>query len=902
MATDINDWSKTTLQAFGLNELSAKRMAGTFMAMGNGMGITAQNGLIMSKTLTQLAGDMASFYNVSISEAETALQAIYTGETETLKRYGIVITEVNLQEYARRQGIQKSITQMTQLEKVMLRYNYVMEVTSQAQGDFARTSGSWANQVRLLKEQFTQLLGILGNGFIKVLTPIVKALNKMLASLISIANAIAKTFGGSGIEQATSNVSSSIGDINAGVGDTSQGLDDANSSAKALAKTIAGFDELNILNSTASGSGGSGDDILGGLGGADGSVNGYGAITETEEYEGATTELSKYLKELKGIIDKWTSKIPKLQINFDKEAALDDLKEIGKNITNIIAGWGTFVISLAIQVANDLDVGKLTNSFLNLIRAATGLASAITDAVIPAFWAFYKESGLQEIVKWIGEYLAEGMDGLADVLDDWAQWFVDNQDQIKIFAEELGKAVRPAADLALIVADIAWELVTTSLGLINTALKGIADNLIRLDSSQIFGLITGLALLTSAINFVKFTMDYLGISFKEVFTDTTIITYLDLLSDKFGRVRYIIDEVIIAFSKFPALLKANGILGTLVIAFNNLSGAIKGVWAILKANPIIRVISIFIGLATAIATTYAESEIFREYVADVFETCKEAFSGIAKAFGEMYEGSLKPIYKSGIKPLIQALGDLFHWLWDTINKVIAWVVAIIGGSFLSVFVTTFGKIAEVVLTTINGVLQVLEGLITFITGIFTGDLDKALNGVAKVFQGLVNVVKNIFKGGLNTVIGFINGVIKGVVSAVNVAIKAINRIKITIPEWVPGIGGKTFGGFNIKLLTATTIPYLANGGVITQPTVAMMGEYAGATNNPEIVAPQNLLQEIISSNNDNIVNALIQQTRQLLTALEDIDFNVQIGDDVIAQSAYRGNQAYKRRTGKPLLV
>jgi nucleoid DNA-binding protein len=132
MANDINEWSKTTLKAFGLNELSSKRMAGRFMAMSNGMGIAAEKGLVMSKTLTQLSGDIASFYNVSVEEAETALQSIYTGETETLKRYGIVITEVNLQEYARRQGIQKSITQMTQLEKVMLRYNYIMEVTAQA--------------------------------------------------------------------------------------------------------------------------------------------------------------------------------------------------------------------------------------------------------------------------------------------------------------------------------------------------------------------------------------------------------------------------------------------------------------------------------------------------------------------------------------------------------------------------------------------------------------------------------------------------------------------------------------------------------------------------------------------------------------------------------------------------
>lgn len=114
----------------------------------------------------------------------------------------------------------------------------------------------------------------------------------------------------------------------------------------------------------------------------------------------------------------------------------------------------------------------------------------------------------------------------------------------------------------------------------------------------------------------------------------------------------------------------------------------------------------------------------------------------------------------------------------------------------------------------------------------------------------------------------------------------MNRISIPNP-----FTGQTWG-FNI--------PYLAKGGVITSPTIAMMGEYSGAGSNPEIVAPQSLLKEIISSENGEMVDALYQIAKQIISAIEDVDMSVSIGDDQIAQAANRGNNNYKKRTGKPL--
>ena len=418
MTDEINKWSKTTLKAFGLNELSSKRMAGRYMAMANGMGIVKENGAVMARTLTQLAGDIASFYNVSVDEAEVALQAVFTGETETLKRYGIVITEVNLQEYARRRGIEKSITKMTQMEKVMLRYNYIMEVTAQAQGDFARTSDNWANQVRVLREQFTQLMGVLGNGFIRVLTPVVKALNEMLATLINITNAMAMAFGGDGIEKTSANVSSSVGDLNDSANGTADGFENANTEAKKLAKTIAGFDELNILNKSTASSG----EILGDLSSNLGAGSYGDAVVDEITYDGNLKKFKDFIEECKTIINKWAENIPKLQLDFDIEKAKGNLESIAKNILNIISGWGSFVISIAVEVANDLKLGRLANDLLGVVEAAMGVVSTLTDILAPALLGFYKESGLSDIVSGLGDILHQITNGLETTLNSFATW------------------------------------------------------------------------------------------------------------------------------------------------------------------------------------------------------------------------------------------------------------------------------------------------------------------------------------------------------------------------------------------------------------------------------------------------------------------------------------------------
>jgi hypothetical protein len=179
----VQQFAKTTLKQFGIAEGTALDMAATFGDMGTSMGLTTAASADMSKSLVGLAGDLASFKNIQIDVANTALTSIFTGETESLKKLGIVMTEVNLQEFARSKGIDKSIKKMTQAEKVQLRYQYVMEQSANAQGDFARTGGGAANQMRILQESLKEL----GVGFGQIILPAftkgVKKLNSLVERL-----------------------------------------------------------------------------------------------------------------------------------------------------------------------------------------------------------------------------------------------------------------------------------------------------------------------------------------------------------------------------------------------------------------------------------------------------------------------------------------------------------------------------------------------------------------------------------------------------------------------------------------------------------------------------------------------------------------------------------------------
>ena len=167
-AIRINEWARNAAEAFGESELQAKQFTSTLGAMFKSMGVGQADMEEMSMSLAGLAGDMASFYNLDPTEAFEKLRSGISGETEPLKQLGINMSVVNLEAFAMAEGITKSYQEMTQAEQATLRYQYIMSATADAQGDFADTSDSFANQQRILQLEIQTLAAEIGQDLMPI--------------------------------------------------------------------------------------------------------------------------------------------------------------------------------------------------------------------------------------------------------------------------------------------------------------------------------------------------------------------------------------------------------------------------------------------------------------------------------------------------------------------------------------------------------------------------------------------------------------------------------------------------------------------------------------------------------------------------------------------------------------
>ena len=229
------------------------------------MGIAEDAASDMAIAVAGLSGDVASFYNVSQSVADTALQSIWTGETESLKRFGVVMTQANLKQFALNNGLDSNIEKMDQASLTMLRYQYVMSQFGLAQGDFARTSGSWANQVRILQEQWKQLLGIIGSGLVAVLTPVIQTPNKVIGKVIQfegITRSFSQIFGKSGNQQnkQMDQYGASVSNAANAQSGLSNAISNTGKQAEKTAKKMGGLMSFDEINNISSSSGPSTDD------------------------------------------------------------------------------------------------------------------------------------------------------------------------------------------------------------------------------------------------------------------------------------------------------------------------------------------------------------------------------------------------------------------------------------------------------------------------------------------------------------------------------------------------------------------------------------------------------------------------------------------------------------------
>lgn len=393
MSSKIDRFAENAAARFGMSETMAKKFTGTFGAMASSFGFSEKEAAEMSTTLTGLAGDVASFYNSSQEEAYTKLKSVFTGETESLKELGVVMTQTALDQYAMENGIGRTTAKMSEQEKVALRYRFVLDKLSNASGDFSRTSGSWANQVRLLKLQFDSLCATVGQGLIAALTPAIRALNNFMGALVKAANTfksfVYSLFGlesedmSTGAAATMADTMSDLGDSTGsaasgleGVGDAAGGAaKDTEEAAKKIQRSLMGFDRINKLSDTSADSSGSGS----GSGGSGSSGTGSGIDTSSMlngtkwDLSGAESPLTNALVDM-----------------FKKAWNEADFSEIGNLLgTKLKQGLDGINWEKVKESANKVakSVATLLNGFLETENLDKSVGHTVAEALNTAFGA-----------------------------------------------------------------------------------------------------------------------------------------------------------------------------------------------------------------------------------------------------------------------------------------------------------------------------------------------------------------------------------------------------------------------------------------------------------------------------------------------------------------------------------
>lgn len=429
----LEQFSKTSIKMYGMSELSAKQTAGRFQAMGLAMGAPVKDMSDMSIQLTALSADLASFYNISQEESSRKLWSIFTGETEPMRAFGIDLTNATLKEYAMKKGLDANISSMTQLEKTMLRYQYVMDNTKNVQGDFARTSQTWANQLRVLQEQIEMVAGVWGNAFVNMLKPLIQALNKALSAVYAfsekVVNALGAIFGWK-LEIQKVFISDDYEGAAGAADDMASGTKKAAKAAKDLKTHLLGIDELNVVepdkDTGTNGGGGSGGDT--GVSGAGGDSGFKYIIKEAEGlYKSSIknlNQLGKYIsdslsKAMESI--KW-NRVYKKAKNFGKGLAdfLNGLitPRLFSNLGSTIAGAINTALTAGNTFAINFDWKNLGKSLISSITGFlntwdAGLTGAtlsnfvigISKAIVSAFETINQDGIWQKLGQKVVDFI-----------------------------------------------------------------------------------------------------------------------------------------------------------------------------------------------------------------------------------------------------------------------------------------------------------------------------------------------------------------------------------------------------------------------------------------------------------------------------------------------------------------
>ncbi len=691
MSNSVNSWAKNAMTSFGLSEKVAKEYVGQLGAMSKAFGNSTQEAYTQATQLAGLVGDVASFYNLTTDEAFTKLKAVYTGETESLKSLGVVMTQTALDEYALAKGYGKTTKSMTEQEKVALRLAFVTDRLSDASGDFVRTSDGWANQTRVLSLRFDALKASIGQGLINALLPVVRVLNQILERLQVVADAFADFM--EGLFGDAGSTSSGIGAAASFTGDIASNLDEGASSAAAIKKSLAGFDQINILSSN---SGGSTDAGTSGGGSSDGMTDNI--VSDTEEATNSAVGLLDVLKKKLEEITSWTG-FDRLWKNLKAGIKKIDFTAIKTNFERV------FKKLVPIAKSTFDGIGVKLRSFNGLVGTGLGGLVSITGKSIELAGggiAKFLETQGGRISQWVTENsnkIATGFDNMSFTAETIFGSFWNALETNKATIESsISNILTTFTNMTITVDTIftdMWVSITEGFA------TWVAENQPLIDET-INGLIETVTAFTDFMNTTVGDMfasieNWWNTSGKPVW-DNLIKVLNDIMTVVLNLwntvLKPIIDKVIAKVSElWTTTLKPiwDNILGLLSDIGENISALwnnwLKPIvnWIVEKFGPpIVKIINKIITVFTDVGKTVGSvingaittlrgiiqfiTGIFSKDWGKAWDGIKTAFSGVWTSISKSFAPIINPIISTFEKFINGIIGGL-NWLIKQINKI-----------------------------------------------------------------------------------------------------------------------------------------------------------------------------------------------------------------------------------------
>ena len=433
---EISDFCDTSIEKFGLTALEARKLAGVFGGILRASHIVGDAQQEMSKNLTALSGDIASFYNISVDEASSKLQSGLVGNISAMRSLGINMTVANLEAYALSKGITTSWQSLDQASKTTLRYNYILEQTRAAQGDYAKTFGSWANQVRLLTSNLKQLASIIGGALIKVLYPVLSLLNQIVSAAINAANALAKAFNFQAVDLAKMFGGSGgitlpdTSDYEEGMEDVAGATNDAADATAKLNDNLQSFDRLNNISSpTSSKTGGASAGVSSGVGGLLDFDSYYKNVKEPD------IVFNEKLQKVLDVIKQWAKDVASVDYRNIKDAwknLSDAIKPVAEDVVKSIQWlWKNVLFPFYEWAAT-----QGAPAVINLLAEALRALHAILVAIAPELDKFWKNT-LAPYFSAKGESFTTTLQNWTKELKEWTKGLQDADDKIGYLKETL---------------------------------------------------------------------------------------------------------------------------------------------------------------------------------------------------------------------------------------------------------------------------------------------------------------------------------------------------------------------------------------------------------------------------------------------------------------------------------